>query len=162
MALKSLNKRTPLLTLMPISMVVVVSLFFPCLMPAQQTDAGYLKHYSQYIEQCLAYSRQGRHEQVIQTAREAIKLAPDEPRAYNYLSLSYAALGNYLDAIDASQTYLNILEARKALPINALARHADFLKRGKGKEDAVKFLERYRRVFPDTIDVYIDSLERSE
>jgi tetratricopeptide (TPR) repeat protein len=156
-----LTKRFLLMTLLS-AMTVAISMLFPCVSGARHSDAGYLKQYTQYIEQCLSYLQQGRHEQVIETAQQAIKLAPDEPRAYNYLSLSYAATGNYPGAVDASQTYIHILEARKALTINVITRHADFVKLSKGKDAAVRFLEAYRKEFPGTIDAYIAALKSSK
>jgi tetratricopeptide (TPR) repeat protein len=162
MVLKKPHSTSPVLFCVLVSLVAVVVLCPSLPLPAQQTRTEDFRQYTEYIEQCLAYSRQGKHDKVIQIAQEAIKLAPDEPRAYNYLCVSYAALGNYREAINTSQVYLNLLEARHALTIHAVARHADFLKRGKGKQEAIRFLESYRRTFPNSIDAYIEALEAAE
>jgi tetratricopeptide (TPR) repeat protein len=129
---------------------------------AEEIHADNIRQYSEYIEQCLDYSRRGRHEKVIPLAKEAIKLAPHEPRAYNYLSVSYAALGDYEKALEASRTYLDLLEARHALTIHAVARHADFLRRSKGVQGAVTFLEGYRTKFPEAIDACLEAVKRAE
>lgn len=127
-----------------------------------QNNNGYLLEYNVYIEKADLFSRQGKYEDVILMAARAAELSPDEPMAYNYLSIGYAGQKNYLAAIEASSKYIEIMERRNILTINGISRHADFLTKGVNTEEAIKFLYRYQERFPKEIDMYIKLLKTGE
>ena len=118
--------------------------------------------YGKYIEIADSYSRQGRHGEVIQIMQKAIGIAPNEPQAYNFLCISYAALRNYAEAIKVSQKYIQILEGRNLLSNDAILRHVDFLLKGANKDEAINFLQQYSNRFSTKeIEMYIQILKSS-
>jgi tetratricopeptide (TPR) repeat protein len=127
---------------------------------AHDSRYAVLSQYSRYIETCLSYSRQGRHEEVIELASKAVQLDLNEPLAYNYLTIGYAGQSNFREAIKASDKYLELMEDRQALSRDAILRHAHLLKEGASKDEAITFLQRHRDRFPGGLDMYLDELER--
>ena len=118
--------------------------------------------YGKYIETCDSYSRQGRHEEVVELANKAVAIAPDEPQAYNFLCVSYAALRNYSEAIRVSEKYMQILKSRNLTSKDAVIRHADFLLKGLGREEAIRFLQLHGEIFSGReLDMYIQILKSS-
>jgi tetratricopeptide (TPR) repeat protein len=97
--------------------------------PPRTHDSRYevLSQYSRYIETCLSYSRQGRHEEVIELAHKAAQLDPNEPLAYNYLTIGYAGQSHFREEIKASDTYLDLMNNRQALSKDAILRHAQYV-----------------------------------
>jgi len=168
----TISKIQKILYLVLIIAVITISLvvLLKSNLPAQNTQTtsqtitrGYeelseseRREYSELIEKCDLYSRQSRYDELIQVAKKAIVLAPNEPQGYNCLSHGYAGQRNYSEAIKASSKYIEIMKSSHLLTPNAVMVHADFLLKGRGAEEAIKFLEEYREMSPVEIDMVIE------
>lgn len=115
-----------------------------------------------YIERASAYFLDGRFEEGILEARKAIELDPNDPRGYNFLVANYAGLGNYPEAIKASEKLINMLEADRTLDVNTVIRHAALLEVSSSHDEAIKFLENYREKFPKTVDIHVEGLKEAK
>jgi tetratricopeptide (TPR) repeat protein len=118
----------------------------------------------EFIANCFSYQLKGQYEEAIKAASEATKLNPNEPQGYNCICTAYAGVKNYSEAIKASTKYIEIMDDRHELSINAVVRHVDFLvKGGMAIEKAIEFLQQYRgKVSPTKIDRYIEFYRKAQ
>ena len=146
-------------------MIFLLTIFMKSNTPPQEksiSSTSTMDSIRQCQEKARDYLNKGRYEEAITELKKIIKIDPNYPYAYKALSSLYAKHQKYLEAIKTSERYLEIKKNKNMFDVNDIIYHAALLEVEYGPDEAIKFLESYREIFPRTVEIDIEGLKQAK
>lgn len=160
-----LNKYKTLSVVLKLALIASLILIFQAIGVSEEIDAPANLDTSlkkeQHLKEIKKFIRSGRYESAITEAKALVQVDPDDELGHVKLRAIYTLLGRYSDALEENITVIGIKKNKNSAVCADIEVHAMILEFDNRQQQAIDFLEGYRKSCPKTVKRSVYGLQEA-